>query len=77
MEQVAAWQSCAGRLHKTRADALEDDLIDLLQKAWGAMPDCRDRGDPVIIGRILAQHIRPRKALLDALLYFEEHSGKS
>lgn len=54
MKEVTAYQDSAGRLHKTPREAIESDFIVMVQKAWGQMPDQRDRGDPVVIALILA-----------------------
>lgn len=76
MKEVTAYQDGAGKLHKTARDAIEADFVAMVQKAWGQMPDSRDRGDPVVIARILASdtyqsskvHLRAAIAWLDEQL---------
>ena len=78
MEKVEAWKDNNGYLHKTRREAVESDFISILQVTWGKMPDQRDRGDPVVIGRILAAktYAASRKALMEAMLFLEEQLGE-
>lgn len=73
MKEVTAYEDSTGRLHKTKRDAIEFDFVVMMQRVWGEMPDQRDRGDPVVIARILASDVYPsaRASLLEALEWFE------
>ena len=74
MQQVTAFEDNAGRLHKRMREAIVSDFIAKLQEVWGGMPDQRDRGDPVVIARILSSSTYPmvRIDLAEALKCLDE-----
>lgn len=74
MQEVTAYKDNSGRLHPTKREAVVSDFISELQKVWGKMPDQRDRGDPVVIARILAAGIytEARVGLIEALRHFDD-----
>ena len=77
MKEVTAYQDNSGRLHKTQRDAIEADFIVMVQRAWGQMPDQRDRGDPVVIARILASdtYQSSKVQLRNAIAWLDEQLG--
>lgn len=77
MKEVTAYQDSRGHLHKTKREAIESDFITMVQKAWGQMPDQRDRGDPVVIARILASdaYQSSKVHLREAIAWLDEQMG--
>jgi hypothetical protein len=74
MQEITAYEDSSGRLHKRKREAVVADFIIKIQTAWGAMPDQRDRGDPVVIARILSSSTYPsvRIELSEALEWLDE-----
>lgn len=77
MKEVTAYQDSAGHLHKTRREAVESDFVAMVQKAWGQMPNQRDRGDPVVIARILASEAyqSSKVQLREAIAWLDAQHG--
>lgn len=77
MTPVTAYQDSAGKLHKSPRDAIDSDFVNMIQSAWGSMPDQRDRGDPVVIARILVlDNYSARRKLLDALKWYDDQRAE-
>lgn len=72
MKQVTAFQDDVGRLYKSRRYAIEADFIMKIQRAWGALPDLRDRGDPAVIARSLAGYLGARTMVAEAITWFDK-----
>jgi hypothetical protein len=77
MKEVTAYQDSAGRLHRNLREAIESDFIAMVQRAWGQMPDQRDRGDPVVIARILASdtYQSSKVHLREAIAWLDQQKG--
>ena len=74
MQEVTAFLDNSARLHRTKREAITSDFVGMMQTVWAGMPDQRDRGDPVVIGRIVASTTYPNVLveLLAALQWLNE-----
>lgn len=78
MHEVTAFEDDNGRLFKSKRDAITSDFTSRVRKAWAAMPEVRDRGEPDVIGRILADPTYgARRLLIEALDFLAASESSS
>lgn len=72
MQKVEAYIDDLGRLYKTKREAVVAEFIAKMQHAWGTMPDVRDRGDAVVIARVLANNPQTVDLVLEAIWFLKK-----
>jgi hypothetical protein len=67
MKEVTAYEDKTGKIHAKKLDCAAADLLFTIGEAWRLLPSSDEKGDPMVIGKLLMQSINARRDLADAI----------